>query len=346
MFDIEEEQLSTPFLELLTESKRIPEVIIHIKIDEKNLLARLYKPEEIKKDYNTQIDALKAKRAKEREEAKKQALLEKMAARQEAGAGEEEEANPEEAEAVEEEAPYIVEEDPEAPKLEEMLNEKREKLLQRREADSSKLEELMEGFGSLGIKVVSIEGGSSRRKEAVFLNIQMELASWLERKEERFEKFQIISLPIEKIKNYERGLVNKESKFGKYQIGDVAGGRKEREVAALYRKRIYYFAEEEERKRATEEPLRLLRGMEMPLDINYAPGVFLIGKQKSGISSLSKMVEQKMGLVRIKISKILDEVAKNPFSKLRKDALELLQTVLIRKYLIFLIISLSGSFPF
>ena len=328
MFDIEEEQLSTPFLDLLTESKRIPEVIIFLKIDEKNLLSRLYNPEEIKKDYSTQIEKLKAKRAKEREEAKKQALLEKMAARQEAGVGEEEEANPDEGEIIEEEPPYNVEEDPEAPKLEEMLNEKRDKLLQRREADSSKLEELMEGFGNLGIKVVNIDGGSNRRKEAVFLNIQMELASWLERKEERLERFQIVSMPIEKIKNYEKGLVNRESRFGKYQIGDVAGGRKEREVAALYRKRIYYFSDEEEKKKATEEPLKLLKGMEMPLDINYAPGVFLIGKQKSGVSSLSKMVEKKMGLVRIKISKILDEAAINPYSKLRKDALELLKSVI------------------
>ena len=42
--------------------------------------------------------------------------------------------------------PADEEEDPEAPKLEEMINEKKEKLLQQHEADIQKVEELFQQF--------------------------------------------------------------------------------------------------------------------------------------------------------------------------------------------------------
>ena len=66
----------------------------------------------------------------------------------------------------EEPEPEVEEEDPDAPKLEDMINERREKLQQQWDADVAKIEELTETFKILNIPVIPIE--ANRDMKAVF----------------------------------------------------------------------------------------------------------------------------------------------------------------------------------
>ncbi len=60
--------------------------------------------------------------------------------------------------------PADEEEDPEAPKLEEMINEKKEKLLQQHEADTARIEELYTQFiEELKIPAFQINGEASKQ---------------------------------------------------------------------------------------------------------------------------------------------------------------------------------------
>jgi len=39
-FDIPEDQLTTPFTELLSETRKLPEIVLFLKVDQKNFLLR------------------------------------------------------------------------------------------------------------------------------------------------------------------------------------------------------------------------------------------------------------------------------------------------------------------
>ncbi len=55
-----------------------------------------------------------------------------------------------------------------------------------------------------------------------------------------------------------------------------------------------------------KEPSRYTQSIEtIPLDINIKPKVFVIGLPKSGKSAVCKMLVQKIGVVHLKISKII-----------------------------------------
>lgn len=305
-FDLEEEQISTPLLEMLQESKRLPEAAIFLKVSDKSFLPRVFDESKIKAEYYRLLDELKKKREDEKRQAKQQII----------DSGEEAPQEQEE----EPEAP--IEEDPEAPKLEEMLSEQRDKFLQRREGDLSKIEEMIEGFTAAGVPVVTIE--TDRDIQNVFKAIIWELKNFLESRENKLEKHQVINIPEEKIQHYRESYHIKPSRFGLFNALDISYLPVTQENAFIYRERIYFFESEERKKLAASEPLKFLKGPEIPLDINYKPAIFLIGRPKSGVSSLAKVMEQNLGIVRVKISKILEELKDN-FSKLSYESLQLLK---------------------
>lgn len=55
-----------------------------------------------------------------------------------------------------------------------------------------------------------------------------------------------------------------------------------------------------------KEPSKYTQNVEtIPLDINVKPRVFVLGLPKSGKSSVCKMLAAKVGLVHLKMSKII-----------------------------------------
>ena len=61
-------------MELLTESKKLPEFVITMKINFESLKARLYREEDIVNDVNKRKEELRAKRKKEKEDERKKLL--------------------------------------------------------------------------------------------------------------------------------------------------------------------------------------------------------------------------------------------------------------------------------
>ena len=317
-YDLEEDTIQTPLLEMLQEAKRLPELAVFLKVSDKNLLNRVFDEAKIKTEYNKQINELKKKRDLEKQEAKR--LAKEQALENGEGEGEGEEPPQEQ----EEEPEPPIEEDPEAPKLEEMLNEQRDKFLQRREADIAKIDELVEGFTAANIPVLTLD--ADRDIMSVFKGLVWDLKNFLEGRENKLEKFQVINVPEEKVSFYKACYHIKKSRFGDYNVLEPSYLPIIQDYSFIYRDRLYFFENEEKRKLAGNEPLKYLKSFEAPLDINYKPAIFLIGKPKSGVSSLAKIIEKNLGVVRVKISKIFEELALNHnSSKLGYEALQLLR---------------------
>lgn len=302
-FDVEEEQVSTPILELLQEAKRLPEAAFFLKVSDKNMLPRVFDETKIRAEYNRLLEELRRKREEEKKAARQQAIE-----------------NGEEPGEEEPEGP--IEEDPEAPKLEEMLQEQRDKFLQRREADMGKIDELVEGFTNAGIPIVVLD--CDRDIQSVFKAIVWELKAFLESRENKLEKHQVIIIPEEKVHHYKASYHVKKSRFHDFNALDLSHLPINHENCFMYRERLYFFEDEEKKKLSAAEPMKFLKSLEIPVDLNYRPTIFLVGKPKCGVSSLAKVIEKNLGVVRVKISKILEDLKEN-YSKLSYEALQLLK---------------------
>eukprot|EP00828_Plagiopyla_frontata_P023696 TRINITY_DN3029_c0_g1_i10.p1 TRINITY_DN3029_c0_g1~~TRINITY_DN3029_c0_g1_i10.p1 ORF type:complete len:1472 (-),score=263.93 TRINITY_DN3029_c0_g1_i10:1139-5554(-) len=315
-YDTEEDKVSTPLIELLTESKKLPEIVIMLRVNEKNFFSRQFDQREVKQEYDRLMEERRIKKQEEKEEAKRAA----QAAREEAGEENEEQNEEQEEQQQEEEE----EEDPDAPKLEEMIQEKKDKLQQQREADLAKIEDYAEQFKAIQVPVIIID--ADRNIESVFKNICSELKQTLENRSNLIEKNLVYKLEEEKVQNYEKSYVYKKSIYGDCNALNTSILPIEKRFAVHYRERIYYFANEEERRIAMNQPLQYINKIEtMPLDISYAPRIFIIGLPKSGKSSVAKMLSQNLKVVHIKLSHLFRSLTEQHFSLRQKQAFALLQ---------------------
>ena len=66
-FEVNEEEVGTQYLDLLTEARRLPEVVIFLTISEKKYLERLLDEKGITAKYNAQMDELRKARREQRE---------------------------------------------------------------------------------------------------------------------------------------------------------------------------------------------------------------------------------------------------------------------------------------
>jgi len=64
----------------------------------------------------------------------------------------------------------------------------------------------------------------------------------------------------------------------------------------------------------------------VPNDVSFVPKVFLVGKSKTGKSILAKDLEARLGLVRLKLSTILEIFVKEHRCLLTDQALQLLES--------------------
>lgn len=76
-FDVAEDKVSTGLIELLSESRRLPEVVIALKLsDNDQYLKRVFNVKEIEDEYQKIMADRKMQKEKEREEARKARLKE------------------------------------------------------------------------------------------------------------------------------------------------------------------------------------------------------------------------------------------------------------------------------
>ena len=69
-FDVEEDQVSTPLIQLMQESRKLPEVVIILKVGENNVkefLTRVFDRKKIEKIWQDKCDERRAIRKKEKE---------------------------------------------------------------------------------------------------------------------------------------------------------------------------------------------------------------------------------------------------------------------------------------
>lgn len=63
----------------------------------------------------------------------------------------------------------------------------------------------------------------------------------------------------------------------------------------------------------------------MPLDVDYNPRVFVVGLGKTGKTSLCQLLSKKLGLVHLKVSHLIRDFVKNPFSATAQELVDCLQ---------------------
>lgn len=295
-FEVDEEKVSQPLVDLLFESRRLPEIVLVLRANEQVTLDRLLDKEGITKKYEELMEIRRELKEKAKEEARKeklQARLDKIAA------GEEVE---EEEEEVEEEDEG---DDPDAPNLESMLDEAKQKLIEIRDADNSAIDELKESFEGKNIKVVEIptEGSLPR----LLQKINYELSSVLQNRGTLLEKSLAIKLKPSKADELLQKNKAKVSCFGK--ICPVTPELPtSKNFPVLFRDRIYYPGSEIDQKKLIDAPWMYLSEDAQPKDVDLNVFAAIVGGPGCGKTTLAKDLEKEIGVVRVSLRLAVSQV--------------------------------------
>eukprot|EP00919_Chromeraceae_sp_WS-2016_P042556 GHVR01101529.1.p1 GENE.GHVR01101529.1~~GHVR01101529.1.p1 ORF type:complete len:143 (+),score=14.84 GHVR01101529.1:2925-3353(+) len=75
----------------------------------------------------------------------------------------------------------------------------------------------------------------------------------------------------------------------------------------IYKDRIYYLKDEEEREYVMRNPKSLEQNQAIPLDVHVTPIIFVTGKAKIGCTTLTDILCNKLGFVKVDVQKIIEE---------------------------------------
>jgi adenylate/nucleoside-diphosphate kinase len=178
-------------------------------------------------------------------------------------------------------------------------------LIDARAADDTLFEEFVAAMKAKDILVVDeIRADSS--PEYVFVKLLDRIKDNITYRRDLLERQLAQPLKPQEVKFFERSYIYKHSKYGVHSPLSLSNPAKTKKFSVLFRERIYFLSNEEEQKQFMKEPSRYTQSIEtIPLDINIKPKVFVIGLPKSGKSAVCKMLVQKIGVVHLKISKII-----------------------------------------
>ena len=294
-FDVDEEKVSQPLVDLMFESRRLPEIVLILRANEKTTLERLLDKEGITKKYEELMEIRRKEKEKVREEARKekiQARLDKIAAGEEV----------EDEEEVEEEEEG---DDPDAPNLESMLDDAKQKLIEIRDADNSAVDELKEAFEGKNIKVVEVPTEGSLQR--LLQKINHEISPVFINRSTLLEK----NLPVKlnPTKAQELLIKNKAkiSCFGKLCpiTPELPTSRK---YPVLFRDRIYYPGSEIDQKKLIDAPWMYLSQDTQPKDVDLNVFASIIGGPGCGKTTLAKDLEKEIDVVRISLRLAVSQV--------------------------------------
>ena len=239
-------------------------------------------------------------RRKEKEKAREEARKEKRDARLERiAAGEEVE---DEEEEIEEET-----EDPEAPNLETMLEEAKQKIIETRESDNSSIDEIKEAFESRGIKIIEIS--SEINFSRLLQKINYELNKTLTNRKTIIER----NLPV-KLKTSKANELLLKSKAKISCFGTLCPVTPElpisKEYPVLFRDRVYYPGSPLDQEKFVGNPWEYLSQETNPEDVDLRVFCAIIGGPCSGKSVLSKDLVNALGIVRIGLRSAVSDILK------------------------------------
>ncbi|CAG9329088.1 unnamed protein product [Blepharisma stoltei] len=295
-FDIEEEKVSQNLIDILSESRRLPEIAFILKSSEENTIKRLLGTEGIEAEYNRIMEQRRIEKQKAKEEAREEAR------RQRIENGEDEEELPQEEEEEEDE------EDPDAPVLADMLEEAKQKIIQMRENDIQQMEETKEKLEEKGVIVFEINGDMS--VERMYQKIDFEIKQQLKGRENLIERQTSVKLSKEKAMELlqTQKVLPSAVRFNSPIKSDNL--RISTEFPVLYRDRIYFPNSIEEQKSFIETPLAFSKIEAAPWDIHNRPYCAIIGNPLTGKTALAKDLAKELGIVRISLRETIEEVLK------------------------------------
>jgi adenylate kinase family enzyme len=152
----------------------------------------------------------------------------------------------------------------------------------------------------------------------VFIKILNILKLHFENRKSYIERELAEALKPAEVKFYEQSYNFRQSKFGPHCLVNLANPIKTKKFAVLYRERIYFPGSEEDRAKLLAEPFKYASGETVPLDVKYAPRVFVQGLPKSGKSTVCKAFEAEAGLVHLKMKRVVEEFAEQDSAQAEK----------------------------
>ena len=195
--------------------------------------------------------------------------------------------------------------DPEKPDLEAMLEKEREALREARTTDDTFFEEFATVLKDKQVFVVEdIRADTSA--EFLLIKLLDRIKDNLQYRKDMLERQLAQPLKPEEVKFYEKSYTYKHSKYGSNSCLSLSQPSKNKRNTVLYRERLYFLSNKEEQQLFLKEPSKYTQNVEtIPLDLTIKPKVMVLGLPKSGKSTVCKMLADKIGVVHLKMSKII-----------------------------------------
>ena len=357
-----EEKIATPFIDLMSDSRRVPNVMIVLKVNLKSIMDRLFNMEEIEVKYDKMYKESQDKRKQKEDELikqKKQEKYDELKAQYD-----EEQANAENNKNEEEPKPEGEEGEPvpqkmKMPVLEEiqvelspeekediwnspdpdliekdaLIQQEKEKLSQRYEANVASIQTLVDALKERGIPVIEINNDTTR--ENVYTNLLLELSPYINNRRNLIEKQLVYNkefptpLSLRKVRDlYTNSEVYLPSVYNKLSPIEPSKLCIRTDYPIVYRDRVYLFNNPEEKKKFEEYPLDYRTGLECPKDSYPMKGrtvIFIVGNPCAGKTTLANMMSEYMGYQKITVeTAILDLLTMLKDCKLLKDIKDIL----------------------
>jgi adenylate kinase family enzyme/YHS domain-containing protein len=286
-----DDKVSQGFIDLLHSSRRLPEVVLMLRKTDEQLVKDCLDFNGIRLEYERLYEARRAEKAAAREVERKQRIKD----------GE----DPEEIDR--EYAEQEEEEDLEAPNLETMLTEAKEKLQQRKEADDAQLEDIKASLEEKGIPVVVFDGEMPKHK---LLKAAMhELEIYTTNREQLIERELVVPLKRQKAEELIGKSLAQLSVFRRLSAISPHSLPTVLDFPMLYRGRVYYLKSEAERTEFKRRPLLYTRKVSAaPREFNTMPVVSVLGQTNAGKTELATVLTNRFGLVRITVKSALESL--------------------------------------
>ena len=343
-----EEKIPTPFIDLLTDSRRVPNVMVVFKVNLKSIMDRLFNMEEIEVKFDKMFKESQDKRKQKEEELIKQKKQEKYdelkAAYDEEKANEEnkkEEEGGEKPEGEEgEPAPEKLKEpvleeiqvelspeekediwnspDPDLIEKDALIQQEKEKLSQRYEANVASIQTLIDTLKERGVPVIEINNDTTR--ENVYTNLLLELSPYINNRRNLIEKQLVYNrefptpLSLRKVRDlYTNSEVYLPSVYNKLSPIEPSKLCIRTDYPIVYRDRVYLFNKPEEKKIFEEYPLDYRTGLECPKDSYPMKGrsiIFTVGNPCAGKTTLANMMSEFMGYHKMTVEEAILDLLK------------------------------------
>ena len=341
-----EEKIATPFIDLMSDSRRVPNVMIVLKVNLKSIMDRLFNMEEIEVKYEKMFKESQDKRKQKEEELIKQKRQEKYdelkAQYDEEQANEEnkkeEEPKPEgeEGEPLPEKMKKpVLEEikvelspeekediwnspDPDLIEKDALIQQEKERLSQRYEANVASIQTLIDTLKERGVPVIEINNDTTR--ENVYTNLLLELSPYINNRRNLIEKQLVYNrefptpLSLRKIRDlYTNSEVYLPSVYNKLSPIEPSKLCIRTDYPIVYRDRVYLFNNPEEKKLFEEYPLDYRTGLECPKDSYPMKGrtvIFIVGDPCAGKTTLADMMSEYMGYQKMTVETAIMDLLK------------------------------------